>query len=138
MKIEKFKDFLFESKDISDLKSKLSSEFKSLKINILEKINKTVGDEKNIVDIETFISDYISTGKESTLINDFVDDNDIFNFYISNQTDIDKHLIESGYLNTSPKKHNVFSLYDVVIDGTKQTVLDMVSTLNVELFKKPE
>lgn len=135
MKIERYGHFLTEKKDTDDLKSKLSSDYKSMKVEIINMIESTIGTDKNAIDIEDFINDYISSGKESSSLNQFIEDNDIFNFYISYQGDIDKFLNSNGYLKESPKSHNVFSLYDVVIDGTKQCVLEMIELIQTELFK---
>jgi hypothetical protein len=70
------------------------------------------------------------------MINKLVEDNDIFNFYLKFQSEIDELLNDTKYMDESPSNNNVFSLYDVVIDGTKQSILDILESIKDKLFKK--
>ena len=140
MEIKKYSSFLFEKLDFDDIKERLDDSYIDLKSELIEMIEETLKSTKNaeitMTDLEDFINDYISAGKDANMINKLVEDNDIFNFYLKFQSDIDEFLNETKYMDESPSKHNVFSLYDVIIDGTKQSILDSLEIIQKELFKK--
>jgi len=140
MKIKKYSSFLFEKLDMDDLKENMGDKYIDLKSDIIEMIEETIKSTKNaeisMIELEDFISDYISGGKDASMITNLVEDNDIFNFYLKNQTDIDELLNDTKYMDETPKKHNVYSLYDVIIDGTKQSILEILKILNDEIFEK--
>jgi len=140
MQIKKYSSFLFEKLDFNDIKERLDDSYIDLKSEIIEMIEDTLKSTKNaeiiMTDLEDFISDYISSGKDANMINNLIEDNEIFNFYLKFQSDIDELLNDIKYMDETPKEHNVFSLYDVIIDGTKQSILYSLETIQNELFKK--
>ncbi|MDY0270126.1 hypothetical protein [Trichloromonas sp.] len=140
MQIKKYSSFLFEKLDFDDIKERLDDSYIDLKSELIEMIEDTLKSTKNseitMIDLEDFISDYISSGKDANMINNLIEDNEIFNFYLKFQSDIDELLNETKYMEETPKEHNVFSLYDVIIDGTKQSILESLETIQNELFKK--
>ena len=69
------------------------------------------------------------------MIDALIEDNDIFNLYLTHQSDFDELLNDTGYMEQTLKDNNVFSLYDVVIDGTKRGILNLVEILQSELFE---
>lgn len=140
MKIQKFSNYVNEKMDFKDIEERMGDDYKDLKNGIVDKIKDTLESTKEanltITDVEDFISDYLSVGKEANMINGVIEDNDVFNFYLKYQTDIDQLLNDKGYMDESPKKHNVFSLYDVIIDGTKQSIIESIKLIQKEIFKK--
>jgi hypothetical protein len=138
MKIEKYHSFLNEALNFDDFKSKLSDENTEIKKDLLDLIKETLEEtnpEINAIDVQDFISDYIAGGKESNMIDKLISDNDIFNFYLKHQAEIDELLNNLGYLDESPKDNDVYSLYDIVIDGTKESVLSSMKKIKKEIFK---
>lgn len=140
MQIRKYSSFLLEKLDIEDIKERLDDSYIDLKSELIEMIEETLKNIKNaeitMTDLEDFISDYISAGKDANMIDKLVEDNDIFNFYLKFQSEIDELLNETKYMDKSPSDNNVFSLYDVVIDGTKQSILESLESIKDKLFKK--
>lgn len=140
MQIRKYSSFLLEKLDIEDIKERLDDSYIDLKSELIEMIEETLKNIKNaeitMTDLEDFISDYISAGKDANMIDKLVEDNDIFNFYLKFQSEIDELLNETKYMDESPSDNNVFSLYDVVIDGTKQSILESLESIKDKLFKK--
>lgn len=138
MVIKKYNDFyIIEKLDLNKLSGKLTDEYKDLKtdlINIVNDILEETSDEsvKN-EDLISFIDEYISKGKESNLLDGLIEDNDIFNFYLKHQSDIDELLNDSKYMDKSPKENNVFSLYDVIMDGTKEAIIEIFKIIKKEL-----
>ena len=138
-RIEKYYSFLNEALNFDDFKSKLADENIELKKDLLDLIKETLEETKpeiNAIDVQDFISDYIASGKDSNMIDKLIADNDIFNFYLKHQAEIDELLNVNEYLDKSPKENDVYSLYDVVIDGTKEAILSSMKKIKKEIFKK--
>lgn len=138
MVIKKYNNFyIIEKLDLNKLSGKLTDEYKDLKTDLIDIVNDTLeetSDEsvKN-EDLMSFIDEYISKGKESNLLDGLIEDNDIFNFYLKHQSDIDELLNDSKYMDKSPKENNVFSLYDVIMDGTKEAIIEVFKIIKKEL-----
>jgi hypothetical protein len=140
MKIEKYTNYVVEKLDLNDIEQRLGDKYGELKNGLItlmeESLKTTKEDNVNMIDIENFIGDYISSGKDANMIDGVIEDNDIFNFYLKYQSDIDELLNDTKYMDTTPKSNGVYSLYDVVIDGTKQSVLEALKMIRKDLFKK--
>ena len=138
MVVKRFSDFsLNEKLDLVDLGSKMSDEYTTLKTDILKVMNdileETSSENVKTDDLNQFISEYISKGKEGISMLELVSDNSIFNFYLKNKADIDELLTKSGYFKESPSDNNVTDLYDVMIDGTKQAIIDILVIIQKEI-----
>ena len=140
MEIKKYTNYIVEKLDLKDIEERLGNKYSELKNGLITMIEDSLKGSKednvNMIDIENFIGDYISSGKDASMIDGVIEDNDIFNFYLKYQSDIDELLNDTKYMDLSPKHNNVYSLYDVVIDGTKQSVLEALKMIKKDLFKK--
>jgi hypothetical protein len=126
----KYKDFMYEKLE-DQLKDKLGEKFNSIKRGTLSLIEKSTKAEE-LVNVQNFISEYISNPDKGTL-HEFVENNDIFNFYLKYQSDIDELCNEEKFFEDAPSKNQVFSLYDFIISGTKLAVLKCMGMLK-EMF----
>jgi hypothetical protein len=138
-KIINYTSYINEALDFENLKEKLSDNYNDIKKDILDQIQATIeGTESkiNMTTVEDFISDYIATGKESSMIDKLISDSDLFNFYLRHQSEIDELLNKIGYLDKTPKENEVYGLYDFVIDGTKTSILSILKLTKKDLFKK--
>lgn len=138
MVIKKYNDFyIIEKLDLNKLSGKLTDEYKDLKTDLIDIVNdileETSDESVKNEDLISFIDEYISKGKESNLLDGLIEDNDIFNFYLKHQSDIDELLNDSKYMDKSPKENNVFSLYDVIMDGTKEAIIEIFKIIKKEL-----
>jgi len=138
MVIKKYNDFyIIEKLDLNKLSGKLTDEYKDLKTDLIDIVNdileETSDESVKNEDLISFIDEYISKGKESNLLDGLIEDNDIFNFYLKHQSDIDELLNDSKYMDKSPKENNVFSLYDVIMDGTKEAIIEIFKRIKKEL-----
>lgn len=140
MKVQRFSNYIAEKMDFNSLESKMDPSYIELKKGLIEMIKTTLQATKEanltMIDVEDFISDYVSSGKDSNTIDKLIEDNDIFNFYLKFQSDVDELLNDKKYMTESPHSHNVFSLYDVVIDGTKQAILESLQIIQKEISNK--
>lgn len=139
MVVKNYTTYLTESLNLDDLYLKLSDSHTELKKDLIEIINITLeesSDIKNIKskDLNVFFSDFIADGKNSDLIDSLIEDNDIFNFYLKHQSSFDELLNDIGYMEKSPHNNGIFSLYDIIIDGTKQGIYNVIEIMQSELF----
>lgn len=139
MKIKNFTTYLTEDIDLTELEEKVGDSFPELKMDLLDLINQTLEETSDIKNVKTedlndFFTDYITAGKDSEMIDQLVEDNDIFNFYLKHQSDFDELLNDTGYMEKTPQENNVFSLYDVIIDGTKQGIFNLIEIMQSDLF----
>jgi hypothetical protein len=140
MKIRNFTTYLTEALDIQEIEENIGESFPELKKDLLDLINSTLeaSDIKDVKkeDLNDFMTNYITAGKEADMIDELIEDNDIFNFYLKHQSDFDELLNDTGYMEKSPQENNVFSLYDVTIDGTKQGILNLMEIMQSDIFSE--
>jgi hypothetical protein len=120
-------DSVYESFE-GDYKSKLSHKYTSLKRGILDILDKTLNSDAT--KLQGFMEDYIDP-ESNEILEGFVEDADIFDFYLKYQADIDQILKDREYYNDPPE---VESLYDYVIDGTFDAVVYCMEDMKKELF----
>jgi len=113
-----------------ELKSKLSEKYISLKRGIMELLDTHL--KGDVTKLQDFISKYIDP-EEEEIIEGFVEDADIFDFYLKHQSDIDQILLDKKYYQDPPE---VESLYDYVIDGTFDAVVYCMEEMQSELYEQ--
>jgi hypothetical protein len=129
---DKYKDFLYES--IEDrLKDKIVEKYKSLKRGILDLLENTIENKDELVNVQNFINNFIKDNEKNPIIG-FVDEPDIFDFYLKYQNNIDEICNDVAYFEQVPKNNNIFSLYEYIIHGTKFAVNECMKILLKELF----
>lgn len=129
MKIKSYISFINEDLK-SDLSPKLSTDYKDLKEDIIEMIEKSLktSDSKTFDD---FVSAFIKD-QEKTQIEGLINDSDIYEFYLKYKNDIDELLSKLKFYDEVPSEISSFSLYDYVIKGTKKAIVELVTMINEE------
>jgi hypothetical protein len=103
----------------SDKYTELSSEVKSM-------IEKTI--ENSGGEFKSFIEKFIKS-PEDVKIEGFINDSDIYEFYLKFRNDIDELLNDIKYFDEVPSESNSFGLYDYIINGTEKAVIEIVKSL---------
>lgn len=129
---KEYPNLLFESLE-DKIKDNLSEKFISLKSGILELLDNSVQDTSELVNVKNFISDYLKSPDDGNLIG-FVEDTDIFDFYLKYQVDIDQLCTDNGFFDETPRSKNIFSLYSFVIEGSKFAVQETMKIIQEEIF----
>lgn len=119
------------NEDISAFEEKITGKYKSLKRGILELIDGTINSSE-LVNYQNFINKYIED--PDTVIENFVEDSDVFNFYLKYKGDIDELLADKEFFDKSARENDIFSLYDYIIVGTRESVFDGMEILQDEIF----
>lgn len=136
MNMKTFSQYYNINENLDDqLKDKLSEKYLSLKRGVLLLIDVSLDEnkKKEIVNVQNYLSDIEKNGVDNVKINGFIEDSDVQNFYLKYKNDIDMLLKDKGYF-TDKIPSNVYSLYDIMLNGTKKAVQYIVEILNKELF----
>jgi len=119
------------NEDISSFEEKITGLYKSLKRGILELIDGTINSSE-LVNYQNYINKYID--ERDVVLEGFVEDNDIFDFYLKYKGDIDELLVDEEFFDKSARENDVFSLYDYIIVGTKFGLTECMSIIQEEIF----
>lgn len=128
--IKKYLQFIKEADETTEAqpaeKSPDSGKYTELKEEVKSMIEKTI--EKSGGEFKSFV-DKFSKSPEDTKIEGFINDSDIYEFYLKFRNDIDELLNNIKYFNEVPSESNTFGLYDYIIHGTEKAVLEIVKDL---------
>jgi hypothetical protein len=113
-----------------ELENRFSDKYISLKKGILELLDKELNG--NVTKLQNYIESYIDEESEEVL-DGFVEDAQIMEFYLKFQPDVDQILLDHNYYEDPPK---VESLYDYVIDGAFDAVVYCMEDMQKELFEE--
>jgi hypothetical protein len=131
--MKNFEEYFINEKLSDELSDNIDNEYKSLKKGILELIEKTIDEPEKMLNVQNFIDKYIE-GEET--LNDFSDnESDIYEFYLKHQIDIDSLLSDEDFFDKNPSESNIYSLYDYLIEGTKESVNSCMKLIYDEVFK---
>ena len=110
-----------EETDASD-----SSKYTEVIEEVKSMIEKTV--EESGGELKSFIKSYIKNPKD-VKIRGFINDSDIYDFYLKWRNDIDEILNNLKFFDEVPTKNNAFGLYEYVIKGTEKAFIEIVKMI---------
>jgi hypothetical protein len=126
------KNWRLFTESLDDDTSKLDYKYSDVKKHVLELIYKSVNSESSDV-VREFIESYIES-KESNVIEGLVNDSDYFDMYVKFSSDIDELLESVNYYDKSPSEKGIYSVYDYVVESTKESISEVFLLLREELF----
>lgn len=126
--IKKYFQFIKEAEEVKSLENDASdsSKFAEIKDEVKSMIEKTI--EKSGGEFGSFIKSYIKN-PEDVKCDGFINDSDIYEFYLKWRNDIDEILSEINFFDEVPTENNAFGLYEYVIKGTEKAFFRVVSML---------
>jgi len=128
--IKKYLQFINEAEEVNTEspveKSQDSGKYTELKDEVKSMIEKTI--EKSGGEFKSFVDKFIKS-PEDVKIEGFINDSDIYEFYLKFRNDIDELLNNIKYFNEVPSESNTFGLYDYIINGTEKAVSQVVKEL---------
>lgn len=126
--IKKYIQFIKESKltESAVEKSQDSNKYTELKDEVKSMIENTI--EKSGGEFKSFVDKFIKS-PEDVKIEGFINDSDVYEFYLKFRNDIDELLNNIKYFNEVPSESNTFGLYDYIINGTERAVSEIVKEL---------
>lgn len=110
-----------EETDASD-----SSKYTEVIEEVKSMIDKTI--EESGGESKSFIKSYTKNPKD-VKIRGFINDADIYDFYLKWRNDIDEILNNLKFFDEMPTKNNAFGLYEYVIKGTEKAFLEIVKMI---------
>lgn len=98
--------------------------------DIIEEIKEMI---QNTVDesggeFSSMLSSYKQNPKD-VKIRGFINDSDIYDFYLKWRNDIDEILNDINWFDDSPTEKNAFGLYEYTIRGTEKAFLEIVKMI---------
>ena len=60
----------------------------------------------------------------------FINDSDIYDFYLKFRNDIDQILNDLNYFDSTPQEKNAFGLYEYTVRGTEAAFLEVVKMIS--------
>lgn len=137
MEIIKFSKYRLNENLDDKIKDKLSNTYKSLKRGVVLIIEQNLpeNEKENIDSLKKVLKNIREKEIDNSKLEGLIENSDIFNFYLKYQNDIDELLKDEKYFDITPKDNVIYSLYDVIIDGTKKSINFIVEIIEKELEK---
>ena len=128
--IKRYVEFITEAQEESEeavgVKSMDPENYSEIQEDVKSMIEKTI--ETSGGEYKTFIDSFIQN-PEDVKVEGFINDSDIYEFYLKFRNDIDELLNNIKYFNEVPGESNTFGLYDYIIHGTEKAVSEIVKEL---------
>ncbi len=126
--IKRYSQFINEAElpDIEEAQSN-DSKYTEIKEEIQSMIDNTI--EKSGGELKTFIESF-EKNPEDVKIEGFINDSDIYEFYLKFRNDVDEILNNLNFYDESPTEVNAFGLYEYVIKGTERAFMEVVKMIN--------
>ena len=137
--IKKYSQFINEAEQVetqAQLEKPVESEgIKSLNdskyTEVKEEINKMIENtiQKSGGELKSFIESF-EKNPEDVKVEGFINDSDIYDFYLKFRNDVDEILNNVKFYDESPTEVNAFGLYEYVIKGTERAFMEVVKMIN--------
>lgn len=121
--IKKYLNFITEAEDSENLSK---DKFNDIKDEVKKMIEKTI--ERQGGDFDSFIEKLLKEDTDSK-IEGFINDSDIYDFFLKWKNDIDEILNSIKFFDEIPTKNNIFGLYEYIIKGTEKAVKEVIKML---------
>lgn len=125
--IKRYTQFVNEAdQPVDGLKSLDSSNYNET----LEEVKKMVDDtiQKNGGELGSFIESVLKN-PEDVKVEGFINDSDIYDFYIKYRNDIDELLNNIKFYDDAPTEVNAYGLYEYVIKGTEKAFIELIKMI---------
>jgi len=103
-----------------------TSKFDEVKDEVKSMIENTI--EKSGGEFSSFVESFIKN-PEDVKIEGFINDSDVYEFYLKWRNDIDEILNDVKFFGEAPTEINAFGLYEYVIKGTEHSMNEIVKML---------
>jgi hypothetical protein len=120
--VKRYYEFIKEDESVSKDSSKYMDVIDDIKSMIESTIEKSGGE------FDSFVDSYIKN-PEDVKIEKFINDSDIYDFYLKFRNDIDEILNDIKFFSESPSDNNSFGLYEYTIKGTEKAFLEFVKMI---------
>jgi hypothetical protein len=112
----------------SETDSAGTDKFPEVKDQIKSMIEETIEKQKFRGDLKSFL-DGIKEQKDVSKVLEFINDSDVYDFYLKWRNDIDELLNDINYFDDAPTKNDAFGLYEYVIKGTERAFFEFIKSM---------
>lgn len=134
--VKKYLDFILEAEEAevpeesqaeaSDTDASKSSKYTDVIEEVKSMIQKTIDESGG--EFKSFVKSYMKNPKDIK-VRGFINDSDIYDFYLKWRNDIDEILNDIKFFDESPTENNSFGLYEYVIKGTERAFIEVVKMI---------
>lgn len=128
--IKRYVEFITEAQEENEeavgVKSMDPENYTEIEDEVKEMIEKTI--ETSGGEYNTFIQSFIQN-PEDVKVEGFINDSDIYEFYLKFRNDIDEILNNVKFFDTPATEINSYGLYEYVIKGTDKAFMEVVKML---------
>ena len=98
---------------------------------VMEEVQKMINNtiQKSGGELNTFIESF-EKNPEDVKVEGFINDSDIYEFYLKFRNDVDEILNNIKFYDEAPTEVNAFGLYEYVIKGTERAFMQVVKMIN--------
>ena len=98
---------------------------------VMEEVQKMIENtiQKSGGELNTFIESF-EKNSEDVKVEGFINDSDVYDFYLKFRNDVDEILNNIKFYDESPTEVNAFGLYEYVIKGTERAFMEVVKMIN--------
>ena len=98
---------------------------------VMEEVQKMIENtiQKSGGELNTFIESF-EKNPEDVKVEGFINDSDVYDFYLKFRNDIDEILNNLKFYDEAPTEVNAFGLYEYVIKGTERAFMEVVKMIN--------
>jgi hypothetical protein len=132
--LKRYSQFINEADEVQKsieetpgVKSLDDSKYPEIKEEINKMIENTI--QKSGGELNTFIESF-EKNPEDVKVEGFINDSDIYDFYLKFRNDVDEILNNIKFYDESPTEVNAFGLYEYVIKGTERAFMEVVKMIN--------
>jgi len=104
-----------------------SNKFSELTEEVKKMIETTI--ENSGGEFNSFVDSFVKS-PEDIQVEGFINDSDIYDFYLKWRNDIDEVLNDINFFDEAPTQSNSFGLYEYTINGTKKAFEEIVGRIN--------
>lgn len=125
--IKKYSNFINEAEDVkSSIETIDSSKYNEIKDEVKKMIENTIS--KSGGEFNSFVES-LERKPEDVKVEGFINDSDIYEFYLKFRNDIDEILNGIKFYGKPPTEVNAYGLYEYVIKGTERAFMEVVKML---------
>jgi len=124
--IKRYTQFVNEADETDLTKSIESNKFTELKEEVKSMIDNTISNSGG--EFSSFI-DSFEKNSEDVKVDGFINDSDIYEFYLKFRNDIDEVLNDIKFYDQAPTGVNAYGLYEYTIKGTERAFMEVVKML---------
>jgi hypothetical protein len=128
--IKKYNQFITEADEVQETPKGIKNLDATKYTEIQEEIKKMVDNtiENTGGELSSFIDSYIKN-PEDVKVEGFINDSDIYDFYLKFRNDIDEILNNLMFYDKSPSEVNAYGLYEYVIKGTETAFIEIIKMI---------